>query len=195
MNFSAVILAGGKSSRMGCDKAFIEIAGQTLLTRHIQLVRTAGAREIVISGRAETDYSAFGLPVLQDSFPDAGPLAGIHSALQATTSPLLLVLAVDLPAMTADFLQTLTAGCSENTGVVPSIKENLEPLAAIYPKAALPLATSLLAQNSLTVKNFARQCEQAGLISFIDLPDSATEFFLNCNSPGELESLRLHSSR
>ncbi|HEY5345385.1 MAG TPA: NTP transferase domain-containing protein, partial [Verrucomicrobiae bacterium] len=59
MNFSAVILAGGKSSRMGRDKAFLEIGGTTLLARQIGLARELGAAEIFISGRAETDYSKF----------------------------------------------------------------------------------------------------------------------------------------
>src|SRR6266566_3753822 len=59
MNFSAVILAGGKSSRMGRDKAFIKVGGQPLLARQIQLAQTVGAKEIFISGREDVDYSNF----------------------------------------------------------------------------------------------------------------------------------------
>ncbi|MDR3459878.1 MAG: molybdenum cofactor guanylyltransferase [Verrucomicrobiae bacterium] len=190
MNFSAVILAGGKSSRMGSDKAFMEVDGQTLLARQIQVVRAAGAAKVFISGRTGADYSAYGLRVLEDKFADAGPLAGIHSALEATISPLLLVLAVDLPGMTADFLRQLAVGCPDHTGMVPRLKGNLEPLAAVYPKAALPLAAFLLQQNSFAVKNFAERCEQASLVLIADLPDSAARYFVNCNSPDELKSLR-----
>ena len=85
MIFSAVILAGGKSLRMGRDKAWLEIEGQTLLARQIALARETGAAEIFISGRADADYSAFGCPVLQDGFPDAVPLAGIERALDASS--------------------------------------------------------------------------------------------------------------
>ena len=92
VNFSAVILAGGKSARMGRDKAFVEIGGQTLLARQLALARAAGAREVFISGRADVDYSAFDYRVLLDDFPAAGPLAGIECALAASTLPLLLVL-------------------------------------------------------------------------------------------------------
>jgi len=190
MSFSAVILAGGKSSRMGCDKAFAKLDGWTLLARQIQLARTSGAAEIFISGRPGVDYSVFGSNVLQDKFHDAGPLAGIHRALEVVPSPLLLVLAVDLPAMNANFLQQLAAGCPENAGVVPRVAGCLEPLVAIYPKTALPLATSLLEQNSLSVKIFAERCEQATLISIMDLPDSAAHFFANCNSPGDLKQIQ-----
>lgn len=185
MNFSAVILAGGKSSRMGCDKAFLEIGGQTLLARQIQLARDAGAAEVFISGRVGVDYSASGCRVLMDKFPDAGPLAGIERALAAAAAPLLLVLAVDLPGMTADFLRTLADDCPENCGVVPRVRGNLEPLAAIYPKAALPLATALLAEKKFAVKNFTARCEQAGLVSFVEFRETATSFFWNWNSPSD----------
>lgn len=194
MNFSAVILAGGKSSRMGCDKAFLEIGGQTLLARQIQLVRAAGAAAVFISGRTGVDYSASGCRVLTDNFCDVGPLTGIERTLDTMASPLLLVLAVDLPVMTAEFLQKLAESCSENRGGVPRVNGNLEPLAAIYPKAVLSLATALLNQNSFAMKNFAVRCEQAALVSFIDLPGTDAKFFLNCNSPAELEAVRFNQA-
>ncbi|MCL4790411.1 MAG: NTP transferase domain-containing protein [Verrucomicrobia bacterium] len=77
MNFSAVILAGGKSSRMGRDKAWLPLDGQPLLARQIELVRELTPKEIFISGLADTDYTSLGCPVLTDEFADAGPLAGI----------------------------------------------------------------------------------------------------------------------
>jgi len=195
MNFSAVILAGGKSSRMGCDKAFVELDGQTLIARQIQLVRDVGATEVFISGRTGVDYSRYGGRVLEDRFQGAGPLAGIQSALEAVTSSLLLVLAVDLPCMSADFLRKLAGNCVENAGAVPRVNGNVEPLAAFYPKAVLPLATFLLGQNSFAVRNFTQLCEQAGFITLTDLPESAASLFLNCNSPDELESVRRHQAR
>lgn len=194
MNFSAVILAGGKSARMGCDKSLMELNGQTLLARQIQLVRDAGATEVFISGRAGTDYSAYDARVLDDQFQNAGPLAGIQSALEAMTSPLLLVLAVDLPCMNADFLRNLAGKCTETVGTVPQVDGDIEPLAAFYPKAVLPLATFLLSQNSFAVKHFAQHCEQAGLLTLTDLPEASLDLFLNCNSPGELETARRHQA-
>ena len=82
MIFAAVILAGGKSSRMGFDKALLEVDGVPLLARQIQIVRAAGAGEVFISGRSEAGYSAFGCAVLQDNFADSGPMAGIEAALE-----------------------------------------------------------------------------------------------------------------
>lgn len=144
MNFSAVILAGGKSSRMGCDKAALEIDGQTLLARQITLVRELGTTEVFISGRSEADYSAFGCRVLVDQVSGSGPLGGVERALIEMTSPLLLVLAVDLPEMSADLLRRLAAGATDAFGAIPKLAGGIEPLAAFYPKAALGLMANLL---------------------------------------------------
>jgi molybdopterin-guanine dinucleotide biosynthesis protein A len=195
MNFSAVILAGGKSARMGCDKSFVELDGQTLLARQIRLVRDAGATEVFISGRMGVDYSVYGCRVLEDWYSGSGPLAGIHSALEKMSTSMLLVLAVDLPCMSVDFLQKLAGNCTGNAGAVPRVNGDIEPLVAFYPKSTLPIATLLLSQNSLTVKNFIQRCEQAGLVRVTDQPESAASLFLNCNSPDELESVRRHQAR
>jgi len=146
MNFSAVILAGGQSSRMGRDKAWIEVDGQLLLARQVKLLRDLGAGEVFISGRAGVDYAAFGGRVLMDRHPGAGPLAGIEAALEVSVLPQLLVLAVDMPHMSADVLRQLVGQCTETTGVIPRVAGAIEPLAAVYPKAALPLVATLFSQ-------------------------------------------------
>jgi molybdopterin-guanine dinucleotide biosynthesis protein A len=181
--FSAVILAGGKSSRMGRDKAWLEVDGKTLLARQIGLAREAGAAEIFISGRADTDYSAFGCRVLRDNFTDAGPLAGIESALAATRLPLVLVLAVDLPAMNAQALRRLRNICGNETGAVPLMRGSVEPLAAFYPACARVLAASLLQAGNNSVANFAEYCGQAGLARLVELPAGDVGVFLNWNLP------------
>ena len=143
MKFSAVILAGGKSSRMGRDKALLEVDGQPLLARQIQIARDAGADEVFISGRADADYTAFTCPVLRDRFLETGPLAGIEAALMATASPLLLALAVDLPGMDVDFLRRLAGQCAVGCGAIPRVDGFIEPLAAFYPKTSVSLLTEL----------------------------------------------------
>jgi len=185
--FSAVILAGGNSSRMGRDKAWLEVDGQRLLARQLDRVRAAGAAEVFISGRADTNYSEFSGQVVRDQFAGAGPLAGIERALAATTSPLLLVLAVDLAAMGADFLRRLMARCPPQVGVVPRVNGRLEPLAAIYPKSAHALARAQLENGKFAVRDFAERCGQLGFSRFIELPARESPHFANWNSPAELK--------
>jgi molybdopterin-guanine dinucleotide biosynthesis protein A len=190
MIFDAVILAGGKSSRMGQDKALLEVGGQSLLARQIALVREVGAGEVFVSGRAGVDYSGFDCPVLVDKFPDAGPLAGIERALDASSSPLLLVLAVDMPAMNAAMLGRLLASCTTVHGVIPRTKDGIEPLAAIYPKAALDkLRVELQQGKSPGVRWFAQECVTAGLAQFMDVSDADAECFVSANSPETFRSM------
>ena len=185
MNFSAVILAGGKSSRMGRDKAFLEIGGTTLLARQIGLAREMDAGEIFISGRADVNYPAFGCQILLDKFPDAGPFAGIERALDAMKSPVLLVLAVDLPEMSVGFLRRLAISSSETSGAIPRANGNLEPLAAFYPKAAHALAVANLERGIFAVKEFAEACVRSKLAQFVDLDASDARRFANWNSPAD----------
>ncbi len=189
MSFSAVILAGGQSSRMGRDKAFLEIGGQTLLARQIQTARAAGAAEVFISVRPDTDYSAFGLSVLTDKFLDVGPLAGIHAALIATKNPLMLALAVDLPEMTATFLTCLLARVVDGRGVIPRIAGQIEPLAAIYSNAAAELAGAMLTKKKYAVQAFARTCVGNTLADFAEFPAAAGCYFKNLNAPADLSCL------
>ena len=188
MNFSAVILAGGKSSRMNRDKAFLEIDRKTLLARQIDLAREAGAIKTFISGHAGKDYSSFDCPVLVDKFQNAGPLAGIERALGATSTSLVLVLAVDLPNLTGNLIRTIFSHCQENTGAIPRINGKIEPLAAFYPKAAHPVLLKLLREKTNAVKDFATGCVASGLATFIDLPADDANLFANWNSTADLLS-------
>jgi molybdopterin-guanine dinucleotide biosynthesis protein A len=196
MNFSAVILAGGQSSRMGRDKAALELAGETLLARQIKLVQAAGAAEVFISGRSGRDYTRFGCPVLADNFFQAGPLAGIESALQKCRNPLLLVLAVDMPQMSAAVLEDLLKQSGGGNGIIPRLAGHVEPLAALYPRIATPLATELLrsapasaAGGSPGVGFFAARCVQEGWARYHDLPADVALCFKSWNAPQDIIAL------
>ncbi len=187
MRFSAVILAGGRSSRMQQDKAFLPCRGTTLLARQVGLARELAPAEIFISGRPGADYGAFGLPVLLDRFADLGPLAGVERALGKSHSPLLLVLAVDLPDLTADFLRGLAGRCRAGRGVVPRTAQGLEPLAAYYPKALQPAAAALLAEGRPAMTGLVRHGVEAGLLDECPCPPQDVGQFVNWNGPEDLE--------
>src|SRR5690242_11391974 len=96
------VLAGGKSSRMGTDKAFLEFHGQILLSRAMNLIRGICPDVHVVGPKNK--FQQFG-PVVEDLYPDRGPLGGIHAALSTSTKDLNLILAVDLPQVEAAFLE------------------------------------------------------------------------------------------
>jgi molybdenum cofactor guanylyltransferase len=186
MLFSAVILAGGQSRRMGRDKAWLEVDGQPLILRQIHLARQVGAAGVFISGRPGRNYSKLKCPVLKDKFRDAGPLAGIERALHKIGSPFLLVLAVDLPHLTPSVLRLLLAQCTAQTGAIPRVNGQIEPLAAFYPRNSHSLAVSLLSAGNNAVRGFAQQCVQLRLGAFVDLSPSAAATFSNWNEPTDL---------
>jgi molybdenum cofactor guanylyltransferase len=186
MNLSAVILAGGESRRMGQDKAWLEVDGQPLLSRALSAVRAAGIREILISGRAGTDYSALDCPVLFDLEPGRGPLGGIERGLHAATSPLVLVLAVDLPRMTAAFLRQLAGHCEPLTGAVPVLKGEPEPLAAIYPRRCHQLVLECLLKCRLSARDFVEACRREHAVRPFTVRAADAPCFANWNTPADV---------
>ncbi len=185
MKFDAVILAGGKSTRMGRDKARLEVGGQTLLARQIERAREAGAGQVYISGPADRNYADFGCTVLSDRFEGGGPLAGIEQALAVGSSPVLLALAVDLPDMSAEWLRRLAAECPDDLGVIPKRNVFVEPLAAFYPTSARQLAEAQLGAGNNSAAHFARRCVASGLARFRELASGDEKYFANWNAPAD----------
>jgi molybdopterin-guanine dinucleotide biosynthesis protein A len=185
MNLSAVILAGGESSRMGRDKAWIEADGTPLIFRALFTVRELPLQEVFISGRAGTDYSGLQCPVLFDLEPGCGPLGGIERALQAASSPLVLVLAVDLPNLTTAFLRKLMQRCDALTGAVPKLRGTLEPLAAIYPRRCHLIACDCLVKGR-RARDFAEVCIREHAVRTFPVPPGDFACFENWNSPDDV---------
>ena len=191
MNLSAVILAGGESRRMGQDKAWLEMGGQPLIRRALSTVRDSGIQEVLISGRAGTDYSTLGCPVLFDLEPGGGPLGGIERALAEATAPLVLVLAVDLPGITAAFLRKLATHCDPLTGAVPKLRGEFEPLAAIYPKRCHFIVRHCLLNFRRAARDFADACLREQAVRTFAVAGTDAGCFGNWNSPADV----LRSSR
>ncbi len=189
MNLGAVILAGGESSRMGRDKAWVTVAGQPLMVRANRAIREAGVCEVYISGHGGRDYSSLGCPVLVDREPGFGPLAGMDRALEEVRAPLLLVLAVDLPRLDAEFIRLLAAQCDPLTGAIPRVRGQLEPLAAIYPKRCRYLARDCLLRRQLAAREFANACLRERAVKAFPVGRRHVRCFDNCNTPADLAAV------
>jgi molybdopterin-guanine dinucleotide biosynthesis protein A len=129
---TAFILAGGKSTRMGVDKAFVDYEGRTLLARALDLARSVTPDARIVGSQEK--FAPFA-PVVEDVFRDCGPLGGIHAALRASLAELNLMLAVDTPFVSGAFLQyliTQARGAPEAAVVVPRVDGGWQPLCAIY---------------------------------------------------------------
>jgi molybdenum cofactor guanylyltransferase len=184
--FSAVLLAGGKSSRMGRDKAGVIVAGQSLWQRQLSTLHALHPAELFVSGKSDGPYASSDISVVTDITPDRGPLSGLEASLHYAAHPLLLVLAIDLPAMTAEFLSRLLREVSSERGCVPCIDGWFEPLAAVYPRHSLPLVQKCLRGEDFSMQSFVRQAISSNLVTSWTIPEEDTPLFRNVNTPIDL---------
>ena len=185
LRFSAVVLAGGLSTRMGTDKAFLRVGNDLLIERQLRCLRESGATELLISGRAEVDYSYFAAKVIRDEFPQAGPLAGVAAALKASSSRLVFILAVDMPRMTPAMIGKILSRCENAAGCVPFDRNGFQPLAAAFPSRLLPLAEHLLRTGRYSMQEFVGQAISEGFIQTLQLEQAEQTYFTNMNHPHE----------
>lgn len=128
---TAFVLAGGKSRRMGSDKALLELAGRPLLEHMLELARSVCPQVCVVGDPEKFSRLA---PVIPDLYAGQGPLAGIHAALTQSETRLNLILGVDLPFLEADFLRYLISR-SRTSGslvTVPVAGGFVQTLCAVY---------------------------------------------------------------
>ena len=190
VSVSGLVLAGGASRRMGRDKAWLELDGTPLIRLAVEKLRALGIKEVFISGRAGEDYSALKCPVLFDLEPGLGPIGGIERGLHECSSPLLLVLAVDLPRMSLTFLHTMRKTCDRLTGVVPKLNGQLEPLTAIYPKRCHTFTFAAIAKSQHSARDFASACLRERAVRVCSVARGEASNFLNWNRPGDLADAR-----
>ena len=142
-DLTAFVLAGGKSTRMGANKAFLVLDGKTLLDRALHTLRRLTPEVMIVGERSK--FEQFG-PVIEDVFRNRGPLAGIHAALTASATDLNLMMAVDLPFMQSRFLKYLLerAESTDAPVIVARAQGRLQPLCAVYRKDFQPSAERAL---------------------------------------------------
>ena len=192
---SAFVLAGGKSSRMGTDKAFLKLGGTTLLQRALSLV-LAVTNDVFVVGEKSR------LPgirtVIGDIHSGCGPLAGIHAALSHSPTDLNLLMAVDLPFITESFLRYLISISQQSDAVVviPRSGGRLQPLCAIYRKAFAEPAAQALKQGKYKIDPLFSQASTR-MIEETELADAgfSCELFKNVNTPADWDEAQRRLSQ
>ncbi|MBW3636732.1 MAG: molybdenum cofactor guanylyltransferase [Armatimonadetes bacterium] len=140
----AAILAGGKSSRMGREKALLPFGNEPLIARIAGVLAPIFPQICVVTPKTEIAEAAY-LPMISDSFPNRGPLGGIHTALGHFEAPT-FVLACDMPFLNADFIRFLAQNFN-GSALVPQNEGGFEPLHAVYAPQNLPIFESHLRGN------------------------------------------------
>jgi len=173
------ILVGGRSSRMGRDKALLPLDGSTLvevLAGHLKIA----AKTVTLIGPPER-YEALGFPVVADSVEPCGHLGGVYTALSVTPAAWNLIIACDLPGLTADFVENLflAAEANEADCVVPEGARGVEPLCAVYHRRCRSHAASAIARKKFKMHDFVSS------LHAVTLPVSDFSPLMNANTPEE----------
>ena len=179
------VTAGGLSSRMAKDKAWLDIGGQSMIERVIAALTSVSTNVSIIAN--DPDYSRLGLPVFADKLKGIGPLEAIRTALTNTDSSQILLVACDLPFVTPELFRYLVRVQGNHQIVVPfGPDEQLEPLCAIYCKEVLPRVEELIDRGERKVRRlFANATTR--LVAFNELQHlpGSDLFFENVNTPGD----------
>lgn len=190
---TAIVLAGGSSTRMGRPKALLNFGGISMIERIIFQLRPV-TEDIRIITNTPKLYAFLNLPMHADFIPNSGPLAGIFTGLAISQNDPVLVTACDTPFLTADYFFFLLNQWSEETDcLVPKIDGFYEPLAGLYSHRAMPVIEQLLKSGSRKVEClFGRIATKTlGKRDLRQFGDSH-KFFWNINDPEGYEEALKH---
>jgi molybdopterin-guanine dinucleotide biosynthesis protein A len=157
-DIAAFVIAGGQSSRMGRDKAFLTLGGSTLLERALAVARCVST-EVTIVGRREK-FAVYG-NVIEDVYPGQGPLAGIHAALSGTVFELNLMIGVDTPFLDPKFAQYLVDQARSSGALVTVPVTRVVSPGSRVPRKGLPPGTQPQPLCAVYRREFAAVAENA----------------------------------
>jgi molybdopterin-guanine dinucleotide biosynthesis protein A len=190
---TSVILAGGKSLRLGQSKALQVIEGRSLIQWVIDRLARLSTEIIMVTahGEAIPCSSAIRIRTVADLYPEKGPLVGIYSGLIASSSSRAIVVGCDTPFLSVDLLEYMTQIPSTFDVVVPRMKRKVEPLCAVYSKNCVAAILQLLEQNKRQIRRLFSmvKVKYVGEDEISSLDPEHLSFF-NINSQDDLERAR-----
>src|SRR5512132_2538133 len=188
MTFSAVLLAGGESRRMGTDKATFLFRGKPLWQVQLETLQKLRPKEIFVSARIDPPWRREDVLFVADLPPSRGPLSGLATSMNRMTTTHLLALAIDMPWMTNEYLQLLCAQMEPGRGVLPKIDDRAEPLAAIYPRQAAIETSEALAGKDFSLQSLACNLVAVGKLRAVPVRQQEEKFFRNIHELSDLNS-------
>lgn len=191
-DISGIILAGGKSTRMGKNKAFMTFDGDTFISRTATMMSSLFERVLLVTN-TPSDYSSLGLEMCCDIYSYGGPLAGIHAGLTNSNTDKNFVISCDIPLVTSCIIQFICNYESTNSIVLPRADGFVQHLCGCYSKQISHTISELLESK----KDDTKKCSihdllnivQPEIIDSADIPGYEEGTFLNLNSPDDYKLL------
>lgn len=181
---TGIILAGGKSSRMGSDKGFLELNGISFTQHIIETLKTLVDNIIIVSDAK--DYDAFGYKRVEDRIKNAGPLAGVYSGLSHSKTDKNIIVSCDVPLINESLLKLLILNDDESTDIVQfENKQRTIPLIALYKKSCASKCLDFLKKGERRLTVVVNQLHT----KTIELPEMYQQNIKNINTPEELKNI------
>lgn len=187
MTASGFVTAGGRSSRMGRDKAWLEIGGRSMIERVIAAIQPVCSDIYILANRP--DYARLGFPVIADENVNVGPLEAIRLALQHSSLPLVVLVGCDQPFLRPELFDYLLNTIGDASAAIPiGADDRLEPLAAVYATKALAAVSELICSGERKVSRLFESVDTR-FVPFHELANlpGADLLFENVNTPEEYE--------
>jgi molybdopterin-guanine dinucleotide biosynthesis protein A len=191
---AAIVLAGGKNSRMGgTDKAFLTVGGRTVFERTIETLAACFSQIVVVSNDPRK-YDCFDVEVVEDEFRRQGPLAGIHAGLGCVHHPYAFVVACDMPFLQEAPIRFLVSRLVAQDAVIPEWDGDIEPLHGLYAAHLRPIIGEALERGTRAIRDLLPALH----VEFI--PESvmrqvqgAEQSFRNVNTPEDAARFDVHA--
>jgi molybdopterin-guanine dinucleotide biosynthesis protein A len=189
---TGIILAGGKSRRMGEDKRYLVVGEQTLLERGLGVIRSI-FQEVLVVIAQDTPPLSVDARVIRDLLPDCGSLGGLYTGLMQATTPWIFVVACDMPFLDQAVISQFTSRRATADIVMAKLDARLHPMHALYGKRCLPALEQMIQARQLKIQEIVSQSSlrvqyvtEAELLTI----DPSWRSFQNVNSPSDLEAAR-----
>lgn len=185
---AAIILAGGKSSRMGFDKQFLKIDDRRLMFSLISKLKTEFDEIIIVTNKPQ-NYIGFNAKIITDKIKDIGPLAGIHAGLIEASSKYSFVVACDMPNINMEYIRYMKENIFNQKGCITEYDNHIEPFSSFYSKEIVSDIEEHLETKKRSINSLAKKLD----ILYIREKEARKfspnwDMFLNLNTREDLNS-------
>jgi molybdenum cofactor guanylyltransferase len=192
INVTGILLAGGKSRRMGEDKRYLVVGEQTLLERGLGVLRSIFQEVLVVIAQDSPPLDVTDR-VVRDLVPDCGSLGGLYTGLTRATTPYIFIVACDMPFLDPAVISQFISHTVTEDIVMAKLATRLHPMHALYGKRCLPVVEQMISARQLRIQDMVSHASlRVRYITEADLftIDPSGRSFQNVNTPDDLEAAR-----
>jgi len=193
---TGIVLGGGQSRRMGCDKRRLQWEGEPFLDRVSRVMNSLFEEVLVVTAREDYDCSHLPVRLVTDKVPQKGSLGGLYTGLIEAENTVVFVVACDMPFLQKECMSRICL-FPENDVLVVKLSSGIQPLHARYSRKCVPIIKDMLQKEDLKIQHLITHPSLAVTIteeSIFDDTDSYRRSFININTPADLEFARKTSS-